>query len=563
MTTPEKSDIKPVFTDNLPNKIWYADKPINEGGKEREISIAEFIEIYQAKMGVSFEYTETFWVDANFNPEQVDNTIDQQMVEEIKQLLQQPLVDKFVVCYLNSTIGFVAYARCEIPELSIVAAYTGEIATKRNVEQSRDNYLLVVKPNEIYNLDQTYQVSPKNRGGLSRFFCHLPEDKIVYDKTGQNLDQQLRALRLYTNTVWKYDDGFVQQVETTFTIKEDAATILQRLEQLRIQQRRKQIDTKYKKIKSYYEPQFTTIPGLQNYIETDVKTMFDQSLSTDLHWHVELIKGISDKQYLTANISYSFVMIDGYPVPFFYARRTIQRGEMLGFDYRSAYWFSRERMPDIFDKKSKLIPRKNYYYDRAFIYHPIDKKGFYIHRKQYYENIDEQMPVQIGPFKKPFSFFQLRNILVNCNVIPIEHAKLENDQFSERLQQVLSQVSDVRISCYRHNPESKNKHEQQQLDVVCYFSNFLHWANMTDVLKSNPVLSLNNATYKCFQITQEIIFRIASKDKTTPQQIIACLSELDLQQILNAPNLQKNRGDVYYKLKGKYVSTPKSKFWGG
>lgn len=110
------------------------------------------MDIYQERIGSRFIYTETLWASLEVIPEN------------------------------NPTVGFAAYARCEIPAWSMLGVYAGEIKKDSGTSSKAkvsDAYMIEMDKT-VYN--NKYSVSANLRGGFSRFFCHLPQGKIYYSK---------------------------------------------------------------------------------------------------------------------------------------------------------------------------------------------------------------------------------------------------------------------------------------------------------------------------------------------------------------------------------------------
>lgn len=551
--TPKSSGVNFVFAETLPSKIWYADKPLNEGGIEQQITIQEFMEIYQTKMGEKgekFEFTETLWVNGSFKRLRVSNAKDLMMVQEVIQLLQAPLIDSIAICYVNKIIGFAAYARKDIPALSLLAIYAGKIFVRSVTDNNDDDYMLDMLRSMIYPLNKTYAVTAKQRGGISRFFCHLPRGKETYDYSKQSRAQQVRTLRLHIPNIWSYDKGFVQHDgDTKYILNKDVATILN------ISQREIDLATSNRHLENYRSWQraagsrLSLYPGIDEYVKNDVKAMMDNNPESIDYFNLAITQGVSESDCLTANLAYTYVVIDGYPVPFFFSKRPILRGEILGFDYGHGYWFTRKRMPYLFDKQSKLVAENRYYYDRALIYHPVEGSGYFIHRKQYFECLSKQQPIQVVPFTKPLSFFAVRDVLVSCRVIPKMHAMIENNCFATQIERLLCPI--IFVKSYYQNPEADSVLERHTVDVVCYFPKLLYWENFTDFIKSFFYAEIDFFIFS--QITKEVIFKNVNVELNLYNRIIHSLQRVNLLQVLNQKNGRKEPGDFCYKVEGQYI----------
>lgn len=165
-----------LFDDPKPPMIWYADKPLRLGGVARKIPVSEFMQIYHAKGGEPFEYTESIWfnsrVKQNYVFDQKNSpSLARLLPAEIKALLSKPLIDSLAICFINADVGFGVFARQEIPPYSLVAIYAGDlIQGQANLIPS--NYSL-----NSYKGSKTcapFAIDALHHGGIARFFQHVP-----------------------------------------------------------------------------------------------------------------------------------------------------------------------------------------------------------------------------------------------------------------------------------------------------------------------------------------------------------------------------------------------------
>lgn len=556
----KSTTLKPISAHNPPDEIWYADKPLSENGVAQKISIIAFMKIYQQKMGVRFDYTETLWADKQLKAETLNVEHDQRAIQEIMALLQSPLTDKIVICYVDPSIGFAAYARCEIPAWSTLAVYAGEIHHKPNASDANsDAYSLEIKANAIYPLKKTYSISANQRGGIARFFAHLPYSKIHGTQNEVTPQDHQRILRLMMDM----PPAIAEQISKNQMVKKENFN-----QALISYENELDQETSIKPM----NPNLITAPmrnmepylrGLKQYLDKIVPQFLSNATTSTMRWNFELVKIFSESQCLTANLSYSYVIVNGYVVPFFWTRRTIKIGELLGFDYGLGYWYGRCLAPDLFYKNSRKIPREIYYYKKAAIYNnktksDSDDKGFFFTREQYFEAIDDQKAQQLAPLQKPRSFFTLRDILVSTKVISTEHATIENTLFATQLQTILKPIEGVTIKSYFHNPDNIDSLERYNVDVVCHFSRFLHWANMTQFIKHTPINREVVQFCKCYEISQEIIFRNVNIEITIMQQFLARLQQKNVMQLLNADNDYPEPPQFFYTIGKRFcgIQTP-------
>lgn len=151
--------------------LWYADGPPALGHKPRQVSINEFMQLYEAKGGKPFTYTETVWSKL---PKAFFSRIassPNSVIDAAKQLLKNPNTDKFVIAFISPEVGFGVFARKKINRFEILSIYTGIIETTESSSTQGDYK---------FHLEHNLRINADNYGNISRLLQHLPTDRRRY-----------------------------------------------------------------------------------------------------------------------------------------------------------------------------------------------------------------------------------------------------------------------------------------------------------------------------------------------------------------------------------------------
>jgi hypothetical protein len=282
------SEEVPLIMDAHPLYIWYS------GGLEqtpKQLSIAEFMQIYQSKGQQAFDYTETVWFHPQYRAE-MDIRDKAKKYENMRanfiQLLLRPniVTDKIYLRFIDDTVGFGAFARAPIPRRSLVGIYAGvlESTFKQSVYAMSDSYLPDV------------QIDAERRGGLSRFFLHMP-------RSLDNYYEYYLHLKSLDNCPDFYQPGFV-----------------------------KRIFSQPRLTKAEFAKQFKAYNSDITYLDID-----------------------QPAEYATTNLVHDFYIFDGVPLFIFYSTRDVLPDEPLGINYGDSYWLLQRVTPRLFKKDGSVL----------------------------------------------------------------------------------------------------------------------------------------------------------------------------------------------------------------
>jgi hypothetical protein len=149
-----------LFPDRKIDYIWYANKPPQQGGIPCKLTIEQFMGIYEKKGYPRFEYTETLWAPDDFNPTLIG--VSEGYEPEIAAILKKPSTDRLTICFIDPIVGFGVFARENIAKGEVVSIYAGDITLL-----SSSHYSLIFG-------EKFWSVDAEKKGGISRFFSHLP-----------------------------------------------------------------------------------------------------------------------------------------------------------------------------------------------------------------------------------------------------------------------------------------------------------------------------------------------------------------------------------------------------
>lgn len=543
--------MKLLFPNRAPDSIWYADKPIIEGGQPRKIKVADFMKIYQEKMHTSFNYMESICTDIQGEEYKSAYKDDHCFSNAVKRELELPSTDDIVICYVNKSVGFSAFARKDIPAYKLVAIYAGELvreSDKRKSDYSHDLIQIEHQPgNEKYCIDANHN------GGLSRFFCHLPFTEKIYDATNDSVDRRVRFLKL------------IGSKDSVKTLRGSCQIDLKRFENLvdRINKHKiafSQIENDYVKIGHDWRLFFNLLPEIKNlwqtYCATEVPHHSKKMTFNEQTWHLDsLVEPSCVKVLAKENLERNATVINGNPVVFFYASRNIQAGNILGFDYGLGYWVTKQTIPLLFNRQGVPLSFETYKYSRIMISsnNPSSSdRSFFCTLDEYNKNIETQMPIQIQFSGRPVSFFSVRDIFVDNNLLPASHKALDDLQpsFVSQLKHHLARIKGVVVKAYYQNPNAPIAIDRETVCVVCRFDDYKHWDAMRGLVKKHAV----SANCKSYQFSQEIIFRDSNINiKVMRDFILYLYSQPLLRNSLSTASSPKIFGRCYIKSGDSFV----------
>ncbi len=556
----------PVLLDNPPRHIWYADKLLNQGGEPREITIAEFQRIYAEKTHSNFQYTETVWYDSasRISHEKYKSHYSVRLANEVKQMLHSPSINNIVICYVNEQVGFAAYARKSIAAFSTIAVYAGDLVPDK-LKDRTSSYLLSAKPGQNFkDEDVSDSVDAKTRGGIARFFAHLPHCVQKLQLIGVSPDARLRILDLLglsdqpgLSDLIMINDG-EQFAEALYDKeKEHSQQPLKEANVNNLAQAMQQIQTTL-------QTTGINLQGFRSYVQNKLKVLQKHECEVLNSWHSGITTLLSSSTFAIENLGRNTTVIDGVPVPFFYAKRDISAGELLGFDYGFGYWIYKACLPLLFKQTGEILPKEEYRYKLMplmsdhYLTHDVNQTAFICHYLDYFEHVSSQLPMQLCILEKPRSFFKIRDLLVENNILPMSHGALNSVYVAEYLQRIFAVIPQVVVKAYYHDPDTSDALEKYTVDVVCRFPEWRQWANFTEWLTKQPIRQYT----KCYQFSGEIIFRGVNIPEIQAMMQTLCQnlqnSRRNLPQWFNKDNASKqpfsDRGFYYQDPNGQYVA---------
>ncbi len=417
--------------------------------------------------------------------------------------------------------------------------------------------------------ENSHSIDAKKRGGIARFFAHLPHKTEKLISVDYSKAEQIRILQLlgmgggldvisnyvpfdaktFADKIYEIE----RAVDHSSVNKKNKNDFLQGFSSLKLLLQKAMSPASLSELDVYLEKKAS------NYVQT---MNFQQRT-----WHYDMTRLLWPVEVATENLGRNTVLINGVPVSFLFAKRDIEIGEVLGFDYGLGYWVHKNCLPLLLNKDGSILPESQYRYmfmwlesTRAEAKLLNEKITYCCTRDAYFSNVDTQLPLQIGVFEKPRSFFEVRDLFVENNVLPIFHGAITSVYFAEQLRRLFSSISSVVVKAYYHDPDTGEELAQYSVDVVCRFSEFRQWAHLTSWIKPQPIKQF----VKCYEHSQEIIFRGVNVDKMPEMMQTLCntlQSKMPLSEWLNQEHWhrQPSARSIFYESRdGRYccISMP-------
>ncbi|MGB6976295.1 MAG: SET domain-containing protein-lysine N-methyltransferase [Gammaproteobacteria bacterium] len=163
--------LKPLFPAKQLEKIPVADKPLSQGGKITYLSPEQFKEKFGCECTASIWGTEEQASDYQKRWQKALSNSGKLTETELKILhrLDNPFEDA-VICFIDEKVGYGLFAKKDIAAGTIIGVYSGTLGKAKTFEEAHDAY--------DYTLDKNANdiVSAKEKGGITRFMQHLPNN---------------------------------------------------------------------------------------------------------------------------------------------------------------------------------------------------------------------------------------------------------------------------------------------------------------------------------------------------------------------------------------------------
>jgi hypothetical protein len=449
---------------NTPSFVWYADKPLRQGGIPRKISIQELVLL----TGNDFTFIENIFYFKHFQPNLSSLHSNSKIQSAVLSRLKNPLIDKLVICYMGLNVGHGVFAREDISLGDIVAIYSGELKKKSNTN-TESAYSLDI---DTQTGSGNYYIDAKNYGGIARFIQHLPLNSTkLADKLISSFKANTSLVRTYMELTTASDDFSPAEREMHITgMTQDVI--------------------------------FNN--GMQFREMLNYKAEIEQG-RIDRDWEAKQTEFHSTNITIAyCNLAFETVIINNKPIIYFWAECNIAAGEQLGFSYGIGYWANLGFLPLYFDDKGGIIPKQNYTYKQMPF--AIDTSQgirlFTYDKNKYYQSLNNPTPVKFSAFAQPISFFYIRKQLAMNNVISgINLPLFEPNTFTLALIKLIG--DQFIIEAYERKPESNIQDERYIIDVVCKAKSKGAWNTLVAQLKTSQLH--NHCLY--YTETDEIIIR--------------------------------------------------------
>lgn len=291
----------PFIKGKLPMTVWYSEQPPALGGVAEQIPIAEFMRRYVAHGGKPFEYTETIWLQPHLNAELPLANDPQKKYKEHHKLLDkflqkpQQFIDKFIISFINPDVGFGVFAREKFSQNEIVAVYSGVYG----FDISEYSFVIAAALGDR-------SIDAKSKGGIARFFQHMPISLYEWYQEYQRLKTTPGAKQIFSSEIMD------QALKLPFLSPDDFSLLHKKL--------------------------YPSTPCLS-------------------------YKPEGDGDVALNNVLKEIYIMNGIPVVFFYSSRPIEVNEQIGCGYGRGYFEMRGQMPSLFNKKGLAIgPHPELYY---------------------------------------------------------------------------------------------------------------------------------------------------------------------------------------------------------
>lgn len=467
-----------------PDYVWYCDKPLNHpSAKPIKITINEL----EAIIGDGFQFCENVFTTESFRQQFTPTLRTDRVKEKVLERVRSTLNDKLVICNMGHGVGHGLFARESIAMGDVIAIYNGLLAPR--IRQNRNEYAFDVSDAS----DSSFSIDAAHTGGLARFLQHLPYNPDYIAK---------KLIPLFKNNT-ALIQPFLEIDGSWNELDDDEKPII--LTNL---------------IMDVTQGTGQHILGMQQH-NANESELFEKNNVLFEQYH----------QVAFANCQMSKLVIDqNKPIMYVYALFDIDAGTQLGFSYGIGYWANRGLLPLLFDTQANVIPRSDYHYQKMPITMTLPNnrlKAIPFTKAQYQQQIGKHEAVMLTPYHA-VSFFKIRTLLANNNVLSTKHAARRLSLFAQQLQALLP--DDVQVDMFERFPDSVDVDNQYIFDVVCKTNDFQRWAQLTQLIRNDSIIG---GYCKSLRYSGEVIIQGANLHPKALYQFIKRITQANTQLFFN------------------------------
>lgn len=121
----------------------------------------------------------------------------------------------------------------------------------------------------------------------------------------------------------------------------------------------------------------------------------------------------SKKNSAAENLEIKSFVYHGYPLDVFVTNEPVKKGEVLGFNYGSAYWLTQKTNPQLFSKQGTIVPSDCYHTEKVVVRVAAeDGKSFVIPKRPIADYQQHQLKIKVGNSANQFDFDKIADDVV-------------------------------------------------------------------------------------------------------------------------------------------------------